>query len=217
MFFQISEVRKGAIFQARSILFATGSEYRKLPLAEAAKFEHKGVHYCALCDGFAYKGKIVAVVGGGDGALKEAIELSQLAKKVYLIARGEQLKGEAVNVQKVQENSKIEVILSANIVKIIGGDQVEAVELDCQYQNNHQISVNGIFVSIGHMPNSILAEKIGIKLDIKKQIMINKYGETNLPGIFAAGDVCNTDFKQLITGCAEAVSSAYKAFEFIKV
>ncbi|MEK9165768.1 MAG: FAD-dependent oxidoreductase, partial [Patescibacteria group bacterium] len=202
-------------FNAKSVLFATGSKYRKLPLSEAQKFEHRGVHYCALCDGFAYKNKTVAVVGGGDAAVRETLELVGLAKKVYLIARGEQLKGEAVNLQKVRENSKIEIILSANLVKILGNDKIEAIEIDRPYQNSNQIILDGIFVAIGHEPNSALAEQIGVKLNQKKEIIIDRYSQTNIAGVYAAGDVVDSEFKQLITGCAEAVRAVYAAFEHI--
>lgn len=202
-------------FNARTLLLATGSKYRKLPLPEAQKFEHKGAHYCALCDGFAYKNKTVAVVGGGDAAVREALELAGQAKKVYLIARGERLKAELINQKKLEQNKKIEIILQTNIIRIIGNDQIKAVKLDRPHQNNQNLAVDGIFAAIGHQPNSALAEQLGIKLNQKKEIMIDRYSQTNIAGVYAAGDVVDSEFKQLITGCAEAVRAVYAAFGFL--
>jgi len=197
--------------QAKSILFATGSEYRKLPLPEAENFETKGIHYCALCDGFAYKNKTVAVVGGGDGAAKEVLELAQHAKKVYMIIRGQELKAEAVNQKRIKKSKKIQVLLETQIKKILGQDKIEAIKVG----NERVIKLDGIFVAIGHIPRSELAAKLGVKLDERQQIIIDRYTQTNIPGVFAAGDVTDTEFKQLITGAAEGVIAAYKAFDHV--
>jgi thioredoxin reductase (NADPH) len=202
--------------QARAILFATGSKYRKLSLPEADKFENKGIHYCALCDGFAYKGKIVAVVGSGNAAAKEALELAQHAKQVYIIIRGDRLKAEPVNQERIKVNAKIEIILRANIIKIIGQERIQGVELDRHYQNSGKLKIDGIFVAIGQIPKSKLAAQLGVELNQKGEIAVNRRMETNISGVFAAGDVTDTEFKQLITGCAEGVTAAYGAFNFIQ-
>ncbi|MFH1712633.1 MAG: FAD-dependent oxidoreductase [Candidatus Jacksonbacteria bacterium] len=202
-------------FKAKTALFATGSKYRRLPVPEAQKFEHKGVHYCALCDGFAYKNKIVAVVGGGDAAVKEALELAGQAKKVYLIARGERIKAELINQKQLEQNEKIEIILKTNVIQIIGDDHIEAVKLDRPYKNSQNLAVDGIFAAIGHQPNSALAQDLGVNLNQKKEIMIDRYSQTNIAGVYAAGDVVDSEFKQLITGCAEAVRAVYGAFGHI--
>lgn len=202
-------------FKSRTILFATGAEYRKLNAPGSLKFENKGVHYCALCDGFAYKDKVVAVVGGSDSAAKEAIELAKLTSKVYIIYRNE-FKPEPVTEKRIKEIKKV-ILVPKNIVKEIKGkDKVEAVVLKNPYNGETELKVDGVFVAIGHIPKSDLAEKLGVKLNNKKQIVTTRYMETNIPGVYAAGDVSDTEFKQMIVGCAEAVIAAYKAFNFLE-
>ena len=202
-------------YQAKTVLFATGANYRKLSVPGSKEFENKGVHYCALCDGFAYKNKIAAVVGGSDSAAKEALELSQHASKVYIIYRGDKIHPEPVNGKRIEKNSKIEIISSTNVIKIKGSDRVTSVILDKPHSDTAELVLDGIFVAIGHIPRSELAEKIGVQTNEKKEIIINRYAETNIAGVYAAGDVVDTCFKQMIIGCAEGVMAAYRAYEYI--
>ena len=202
-------------YHAKTVLFATGAKYRKLSAIGAEKFENKGVHYCALCDGFAYKDKIVAVVGGSDSAAKEALELSELAQKVYIIHRGENIKPEPINKDRIMRSKKIEIITKTNVVEILGQDVVEAVKLDASYKESTTLPLSGIFIAIGHIPQSDLAQKLGVAVNEKKEIIIDRYARTNIPGVYAAGDVADTAFKQMIIGCAEGVFAAYQAFNHI--
>lgn len=209
----------GKKYQGKTVLFATGTEWRKLGIPGEKEFTNKGVHYCALCDGYAYEGKIIAVVGGADSAAKEAILLTQWAKKVYIIYRKEKIRPEPVNMDRIEEKikeGKIEIINNTNLVEIKGTDHVSSVIFDKPYKGSKEFKIDGIFVEIGHIPNSQIAKKSGVKLDKKANILINRSGETNLPGIFAAGDVTDTKFKQAITGSAEAVLAVYNAYEYIK-
>lgn len=206
---------KDVVTLARTVLFATGATYRKLTVPGAKEFENKGVHYCALCDGFAYKNKVVAVVGGADSAAKEALELAQNAQKVYIIYRGDAIHPEPINGKRVAENPKIEVILQTNVTKIIGDSEVASVELDNGFNDSTALALDGVFIAIGTIPQSALAESMGVSINNKKEIIINRYAETNISGVYAAGDVADTEFKQLITGCAEGVLAAYKAYEYI--
>jgi thioredoxin reductase (NADPH) len=203
------------MYDARTVLFATGAMYRKLSVPGSKEFENKGVHYCALCDGFAYKNKIVAVVGGSDSAAKEALELTQHASKVYIIYRGEKIHPEPVNEKRIEKNNKIEIINNTNVVGISGSDRVASVTLDKPFNGTPELEMDGIFVAIGHIPRSTLAEKIGVQVNQKKEIIINRCAETNIAGVYSAGDVTDTCFKQMIIGCAEGVMAAYKAYEFI--
>ena len=205
-------------YSSRTILFATGTKWKKLDVKGAKEFEGRGVNYCALCDGPLYKGKIVAVVGGGDSAAKDALILAEHAKKVYIIYRGENIKPEPINLQKIKANKKIEVVTKTNITEIKGNDSgVGEVILDKLLNGKNKIELEGVFVAIGHEVLSELADKSGVKLNSKKEIVINHAtSETNVLGIFAAGDVTDKHFKQLITGVADGCTAAYSAFEFIK-
>ncbi len=200
---------------ARTILFATGSKYRKLILAGSEKFENRGIHYCALCDGFAYKNKIVAIVGGGNSAAREAIELAEHAEHVYILVRGMQLKVEPINLQRVAQNQKVTVLTNTTLQRIIGDEKITGIEVLTNGSDQQQLSVVGIFVAIGHEPASDLAVKLNVSVDEHQQIITNRYTETNIPGVYAAGDVTNTHFKQLITGCADGVIAAWHAFNFV--
>ncbi|MEM3091099.1 MAG: FAD-dependent oxidoreductase [Candidatus Pacearchaeota archaeon] len=206
-------------YKGKTILFATGTKWKKLPesVKGSREFENKGVSYCALCDGILFKNKIVAVIGGSDSAAKDALLLSEYAKKVYIIYRGDKIHPEPINLQRVKENKKIEVINNTNIIEIKGNEKVESVILDVPYKNSFELKVDGIFVAIGHEILSDLAKPLGVKLNDHNEIIINhKTSETNIPGVYAAGDVTDKPFKQLITGVAEGCTAAYHAYEYIK-
>lgn len=204
---------------AKTILFATGTKWRKLEVPGAREFENRGVNYCALCDGPLFKNKIVAVVGGSDSAAKDALLLTEHAKKVFIIYRGEKIRPEPINLKRVEEkikHGKIEIINNVNVVKVKGEKTVKSAVLDRAYNGKKEIFLDGIFVAIGHIVLSDLAIPLGVKLNEKKEIVINhKTSETNVPGVFAAGDVADKPFKQAITGVAEGCTAAYSAYEFI--
>lgn len=202
-------------YHTRTIIIATGTEWRKLNIPGEEEFTSKGVHYCALCDGPFYKNKIVAVIGGSDSAAKEAILLAGFAKKVYIIYRSEKIRPEPINLKKVQENNKIEIINNTNILEIKGNKFVTSVTLDNPYKGKNEFNLDAIFIEIGHTPLSKLAKDTGIKINEKNEIIINKNSETNQKGIYAAGDVSDTTFKQAITGVGEAVKAAYSAYHYI--
>jgi thioredoxin reductase (NADPH) len=200
----------------KTILFATGSKWKKLPMKGAIELENKGVAYCALCDGPLYKKKKVAVIGGSDSAAKEALFLAEHADKVYIIARSEKLRAEPVNMKLVEQNPKIEVLTETNVIEIVGDKVVEKIILDRPHQGELEIALQGVFGAIGHIPLSELAKKIGVELNDKNEIKINRGSETNIEGVYAAGDVVDTIFKQAITGVAEGVHAAYSAFTYVK-
>ncbi len=201
------------IYKTKTVLFATGTKHRKMEVPGEEEFTNKGVSYCALCDGAFFKGKVVAVVGSGDSAAKEALLLSEFCQKVYLIIRGDRLKAEPVNYDRVMAkgNDKIEVMLKTQITEVLGTKSVEKVRLS----TGEELTLQGIFVAIGHLALSDLASKLGAALNEMGEIIINRKSETNVPGVYAAGDVCDTVFKQAITGAAEAVTASYFAFDYI--
>ena len=199
-------------FKAKSVVFATGSERKKLGIPGEEEFTGRGVSYCATCDGPFYRDKEVCVIGGSDSAAKEALFLSQNVNKVYIIYRGEEIRAEPINKKRVEDNEKIEIIYKTNIAEIKGDNKVKSVIFD----NGKEFEIDGVFIEVGSNPNSDLAKKIGIKTNEKDEIIINRKSETNIPGIFAAGDVADAPFKQAITGVAEGVIAAYSAFDYIK-
>lgn len=201
-------------YYAKTVMFATGTEYKKLNVPGEKELQNKGVSYCALCDGAFFRGKNVAIVGGGDSAAKEAILLTEYCTKVYLLARGATLKGEGPNLARVdalRQAGKIEVRTKTEVAEILGAGRVEKVKL----KNGEEIALQGVFVAVGHLALSGLAGALGVQLNAKGEITINRESATNLPGVYAAGDVADTRFKQAITGAAEAVTAAYSAFEYL--
>ncbi|MEK6835414.1 MAG: FAD-dependent oxidoreductase [Nanoarchaeota archaeon] len=208
--------KSGKSYIAKTILFATGTKWRKLPMKGALQYESKGVHYCALCDGALFKNKVVAVIGGSDSAAKEALLLAQHAKKVYLIYRGEKIRPEPINGERIKRNKKITVITKTNVVEIKGNKFVTHIVLDNKYQGSNIIKLDGVFGAIGSDPLSELAKKLGVKINNKNEIIIDHHNsKTNIPGVFAAGDVVDTEFKQAITGVAEGVTATYSAYKYI--
>jgi len=205
-------------YAGKTILFATGTKWKKLPetVKGSREFENKGVSYCALCDGPLFRDKTVGVVGGSDSAAKDALLLSEYAKKVYIIYRGEEIHPEPINMQRIKANKKIEIINKSNVVEVKGNDLMTSVVLDKPYKGKKEIPMQGLFIAIGHIALSEIAVSLGVKTDKTGEIIIDhKTSETSVPGIFAAGDVTDKHFKQLITGVADGCTAAYSAYEFI--
>ena len=214
-FFAVSTEENNA-YTATTILFATGAKWRELQMKGAAEFKNRGVHYCALCDGPVYAGRTVAIVGGSDSAAKEALFLAANAKKVYIIYRGDAIRPEPHNGMLIEKDKKIEVILKTNITEIAGEKFVTKIKLDNPYNGNSELAVGAVFGAIGHTPLSDLAATLGVQLNEKKEIPVKRDSSTNIEGAFAAGDVTDNDFKQLITGVSEGVTAAHSAFQYIK-
>lgn len=222
---KVSKTKEGFVVKTmnkeyfgKTILFATGTKWKKLPdeIKGAREFEHKGIAYCALCDAPLFKNKIVAVIGGSDSAAKDALVLAEHAKKVYIIYRKEKIRAEPINLKRIEENGRIEVINNANILEIKGGDFVTGVVLDREYNGCRELRLDGVFVAIGHEVLSGLAKELGVETNDKNEIIINhKDSSTNIPGVFAAGDVADKPFKQAITGVAEGCTAAHSAYEYI--
>ncbi|MFX0170128.1 MAG: NAD(P)/FAD-dependent oxidoreductase [Candidatus Hodarchaeota archaeon] len=202
-------------YSAKTVLFATGTQHRKLEVPGADTYEGKGVQFCALCDGPMFANKTVAVVGGGDSSAKEALILAQWVNHVYLVMRGDRLKAEPINLERIEASDKITVIPKTNITRIEGSDRIEQVVLDTPYEGKTELAVQGVFVAIGSDPLSDLAKKLGVKTNEKGEIIINRQNATNIPGVFAGGDVTDTEFKQAITGVAEGVTAIYFAYKYV--
>ena len=206
-------------YNGKTILFATGTNSRQLPesVKGSKEFENKGISYCALCDSPLYKNKVVAVIGGSNSAAKDALLLSEYAKKIYIIYRGEQIHPEPINLERVKKNKKIEIITKTNIKEVKGDEILTGVVLDKPYKEKKELRVDGVFVAIGHTALSDLAKQLVVELNKVGEIKINHMNsETNVPGVYAAGDATDKPFKQIITGVAEGCTAAYSAYEYIK-
>ncbi|MFX1577522.1 MAG: NAD(P)/FAD-dependent oxidoreductase [Promethearchaeota archaeon] len=201
-------------YAAKTVLFATGTRYRKLQVPGAETFEGKGIQFCGLCDGPMFQDQVVAVVGGGDSAAKEALILTQWAKHVFVIIRGDRLKAEPINLERVTKSQKITLIFNTNVTSIEGNNRVEKIVLDQPFEGSKDLALQGVFMAIGSVPLSQLAIELGVQTNEKGEIRINRQTETNVPGVFAAGDVTDTQFKQAITGVAEGVIAAYQAYKY---
>jgi thioredoxin reductase (NADPH) len=202
-------------YEAKTVLYATGTEWKKLGAPGEKEFANKGVHYCALCDGAFCKGKTVAVIGGSDSAAKDALVLTEWAKKVYMIYRGAKIRPEPVNYDRVMANDKIEIINNANVKEIIGEKKVTGITLDKPHNGSDKLPLDAVFVAIGHLPLSSLAAEAGVEVDAKGYVKINRNSETNVLGFYAAGDVTDTRFKQAIVGVGEAVEAVYSAHLYL--
>lgn len=206
---------ENGIAKTKTVIFATGAKWRKLTMKGAEEYENKGVHYCALCDGPLFSGKTVAVIGGGDTAAKEALLLADIAEKVYIVYRGDKIRPEPINGDRVAQKLNVAVLNNTNVVEVLGDRFVSGLKLDNPYNESDILPIDAVFGAIGHEPNSELADALGVELNEKREIKIDRHAQTNLKGVFAAGDVGDLHFKQAITGVAEGVIAAFSAFTYI--
>ena len=206
-------------YEGLTIVFATGTRRRKMDVPGEIEFTNKGVSYCATCDAPLTKKATTIVVGGSDSAAKEALLLSEYSKKVHIVYRGEHIHPEPINMGRVNDKikeGKIEIINNTNIKEIKGDKFVTHVVLDKPYNGSNELKTDFVFVEIGHLVESGLAKKLGVKTDDHDQIITDKESRTNVPGIFAAGDVTDRAWKQAITGVAEGSIASNSAYEYVQ-
>ncbi len=202
--------------EAEAIIIAAGSEYRKLGIPGEAEFVGRGVSYCATCDGFLFRDMDVAVIGGGDTAVSDALELSEHASKVYLIHRRNELRASQVLQQKALSLSKIEPVWDTVPEEIIGDTKVIELSLqNVKTGNIHKLKVSGVFVAIGFEPNSQAFADI-IELDEAGLIKTSEVMATSTPGIFAAGDIRRNSPRQVAGAVGDGVAAALSAFKHIR-
>ncbi|MEX2682535.1 MAG: NAD(P)/FAD-dependent oxidoreductase [Candidatus Sigynarchaeota archaeon] len=203
------------IFVARSVIVATGSERRKLGVKGEEEYaDGCGVSYCATCDAAFFKNKVTCVVGGSDSAAKEAIVLSRVAKKVYVIYRKGKIRAEPAMAEKVYSCSNIEVIHNANVKEIVADEKgmVCKVILD----TGQEIETKGVFIDVGFTPRSDLVKNLGVKLNKEGEIIVDQDCKTNVEGLFAAGDVTSNKLKQAITAAADGAKACTAAFHYVQ-
>lgn len=201
-----------AEYRARTVIVASGKRSRELGVPGETEFKNKGLTYCATCDGPIFSGKDVAVIGGGNSALDAAIQMIKIAKKVYVINNTPKLGGEAVVREKI-ENSPVAEVLNDSAVKAVLGDKmVSAIKIETKGKEQ-TLAVQGIFVEIGLLPNSDFAAEL--KKNAAGEIIVNSRNETNIPGIFAAGDVTDVPEKQIIIAAGEGSKACLSAFRYL--
>ena len=207
------------LIEADALIIATGAAARYLGLEDEKKYAGMGVSACATCDGFFYRKKVVAVVGGGDTACEEASYLASLAKKVYLIVRKPFLRASKIMQERVMQNEKIEVLFEHNAEGLYGENGVEGVHLVKRLgeadESHYDLPIDGFFLAIGHKPSSDIIKDY---LEVDKAGYIVTEGatpRTNIPGVFAAGDVADPHYRQAITAAASGCKAAIEAERFL--
>jgi thioredoxin reductase (NADPH) len=208
----------GKEYESRAIILATGTRRRELGVPGERKYLGKGVSYCAACDAPFFRGKTVAVIGGANAAVTSADHLSRFAKKVYLIYRRKPLRAEPIWVERVEKNPKIEIVYNTNIRRIFGDGKVRGVELDKPFGGEKYLAVDGVFIEIGGVPGAELAKSLGVELDEKGFVKVNPDMETNVPGVFAAGDIANLhgELQQIVIACAKGATAALSAYKYLQ-
>ena len=215
----IAKTDSGQVYSAQSVIIATGATAKYLGLDDEKKYAGMGVSACATCDGFFYRKKVVAVVGGGDTACEEASYLSNLASKVYLIVRKDYLRASKAMQQRVFDNPKIEILFNTNTVGLFGDNGVEGAHLvkfkGTDQEESLDISIDGFVLAIGHKPNTDVFKQF---IDLDEQGYIKTVGvttATNVPGVFAAGDVADPIYRQAITSAGMGAKAAIDAEKFV--
>jgi len=203
-------------YAASSVIIATGTKQRHLGIPGEQKYNGKGVSYCAMCDGPLYKGRSVAVVGGGNCAASDALFLSNLASSVKLIHRRSALRAESALIEEMRR-SGVEFILETEVSEIRGDDVIRSVTLRNRRTGaSTEMEVDGVFVGVGRVPNTEVAGRAGIELDDAGFIVVDAHQRTNIPGVYAAGDVTARPHKQIGTAVGEAIVASAEAFGYVR-
>lgn len=209
------EVNNKEVYTAHSIIFATGGKSRTLGVPGENKFKGKGISYCATCDGDFFQDKEIIVVGGGNSALEEAVSLTKYASKVTIVHQFDNFQALEHYVEEAKYNSKISFVMESKIIEFVGEEKLESVCIE--NKNTHELSeikVDGVFIFIGYVPNT---EKLHEKITLNKygEIVVNSNMETNIAGIYAAGDSIAKKYRQVTTAVADGTIAALSASEYV--
>jgi len=207
-------------YEAETVIIATGATANLLGLENESRLMGRGVSACATCDGFFFKDKIIAVIGGGDSAMEEATFLTRFASKVYLIHRRDQFRASKIMIQKAEENPKIEFIMDTVPEDILGDEKVTGLKLKNKKTGEiSELDVSGVFMAIGHTPSTELFKGI-LDIDEKGYIITaenkNQLTATNIPGVFACGDVQDSNYRQAITAAGSGCMAALDAERYLE-
>jgi thioredoxin reductase (NADPH) len=203
-------------FEAEAVIIAAGSEYRKLEVPGEEELLGRGVSYCATCDGFLFRDLDVAVVGGGDTAITDALELSEHASKVYIIHRRDQLRAGQILKNKALSRAKLEPIWNTVVEEIIGDNKVSGLSLrNVKTGKTTNLEVAGVFVAIGFKPNSQCFADV-VELDETGHIKTNELMATSAPGVFAVGDIRKNSPRQVASAVGDGATAAISAFKYLR-
>ncbi|MBR3363087.1 MAG: thioredoxin-disulfide reductase [Bacilli bacterium] len=201
-------------YEAKAVILATGSDNRKLGVDREDYFAGKGISYCATCDGNFYKKKVVAVVGGGNTALEEALYLTDICKKVYLIHRRDSFRGEATLVRKLNKKDNVQIIYNSNVTRLIGRSKLEAIEITDNDDKKERLDVSGLFIAVGRIPENQGFGKL-IDLNENGYVIASEDCHTNVDGLFVAGDNRVKQVRQLVTAESDGAVAALEAIKYI--
>lgn len=204
--------------EGKTVVFATGSNKRHMGIPGEEEFSGKGVTYCATCDAFFYRGKDVAVVGGGDSAVEGAAIVAQVANKVYLVHRRDTFRAEPYWVDKVKEKDNIEFVLETNALEVLGDQKVTHLKLDKPYNGDELLKVDGVFIEIGSVPATELCKEMGCDLDERGFLKVDAGMRASVEGVFGAGDVTSgsNHFAQFATAAGEGAVAANSVFNYLE-
>lgn len=206
-----------ATYEAKAVIYSTGSHYREIGVKGEKEFRGRGVSYCGVCDGPFFKGKRVLVVGGGNTACITTLYLSGLASQVFVIHRRQAFRAEESLVSDISAKSNVTIMWNTEIQEIKGDKQVRAVTLlDNSTKKTSELAIDAIFVQIGEAPNSHLAKAAGVETDEHGYIKVDNRQQTNMPGFYAAGDVTDQPVKQVGTAVGQGITAALEAYSFIR-
>ena len=202
-------------YQAKAVILATGSENRKLGVEDEDRLVGRGVSYCATCDGNFYRNKVVAVVGGGNTALEDALYMADLAKQVYLIHRRDSFRGEETNVARLKEKGNVEFVYNANVTRLIAEKRLKAIEVTNKLDGSvRTIELNGLFIAVGRVPENQSFANL-VQLDEAGYVVAGEDCHTSAEGVFVAGDNRTKALRQLVTATADGAMAATEAVKYI--
>ncbi len=205
----------GAEYKCKALIICTGASPRKLGVPGEAAFTGRGVSYCATCDGFFFRGKDIVVVGGGDSALEESIFLTRFANSVRVIHRRDQLRAGHTLERRAMNNEKISFVWDTVVTRIVGDGTVNAVEVkNVRTEEESVMETSGVFIYIGHYPNSSLF-KGQLDMDDHGYVIVNHRHHTSVPGVFAAGEICDPVFRQIATSVGQGCAAAIETEKFL--
>ena len=202
-------------YTTQAIILATGSVNRKLGLEKEEELVGRGISYCATCDGAFYKGKVVAVIGGGNTALEDALYLSDIASKVYLIHRRDEFRGDEKTVKVLKSKNNLDFIYNSNIIKLYASDRLNSIDVENSNGEITNIKIDGLFVAIGRIPENDSFKNI-IDTDESGYVISNEDCKTNIDGIFVAGDNRKKDVRQLVTATSDGAIAAMEVIKYLR-
>ncbi len=205
----------GETYDCRALILAYGKVPKSIGIEGEEKFMGRGVSTCVTCDAPLYKNRDVAVIGGGNSAIEGALELATIAKKVYLIHRRDAFRADEITVEKLKNNSKIELVINSIPTKIIGDKNVDGISVEnVVTKEKRELKADGVFIEIGYVVDTSFVQHL-VKVNEKKEIIVDERGNTSCPGIFAAGDITPVPFKQTVIAAGEGAKAALECYRWL--